>query len=145
MAASVLRARVVAAGMHEKVMIDSAGTSGWHIGQGADKRAAATLTRHGYDDAHVARQLTAHDLADFDLVLVADNSNLADVQDLARTPTEVAKVHLFRTFDPDAPLHPEIPDPYYGPGDGFEEVLRMIEAAADGLVDEIRKQRANDE
>lgn len=126
-------------------MIDSAGTSGWHIGQGADKRAAATLTRHGYDDTHVARQLSPHDLADFDLILVADHSNLADVRDLARTPSEVTKVHLFRAFDPEAPLHPEIPDPYYGPGDGFEVVLHMIEAAADGLVGLLRAQIANEE
>lgn len=134
MAASVLRARLADAGLARLVEVDSAGTGPWHVGKPADRRAAATLQRHGYDASHTARQFRAHDLADFDLVLVADHSNRADVTDLARTPDEVAKIALFRSFDPAAPDDAEIPDPYYGEGDGFERVLTMIEAAANGLI-----------
>lgn len=139
MAAAVLRARLAAASridanLADRVEVSSAGTGSWHVGQGADRRAAATLRRHGYDATHTARQFTRHDLADFDLVLVADHANRSDVIDLARTPDEVTKVAMFRSFDPTQDADAEIPDPYYGDGDGFERVLAMIEAAADGFV-----------
>lgn len=134
MAAAVFRARLADAGLAEAVDVDSAGTGSWHVGKGADTRAAATLRRHDYDDTHTARRLQRHDLADFDLVLVADHSNRSDVGDLARTPEEAAKIVLLRAFDPAAPHDAEVPDPYYGEGDGFERVLVMIEAAADGFV-----------
>lgn len=134
MAAAVFRARFADAGLADAVEIDSAGTGSWHVGNPADSRAAATLDRHGYDTNHTARQLIAHDLADFDLVLVADHANRSDVTDLARTPDEVAKVAMLRSFDPASSDDAEIPDPYYGEGDGFETVLAMIEAAADGFV-----------
>lgn len=144
MAAAVLRDRVTRAGLAERVDVASAGTSGWHVGQGADRRAAATLRRHGYDATHTVRQLTADDLATHDLVLVADRSNLTDANDLARTPTEAARIALFRSFDRCAPAGAEIPDPYYGEGDGFERVLAMIEAAADGLVADLGRLLGSD-
>lgn len=134
MAAAVFRARLADAGLADTVEVDSAGTGSWHVGKGADTRAAATLRRHGYDETHTARQLVRHDLADFDLVLVADHSNRSDVTDLARTPDEAAKVAMLRSFDPDATGDAEIPDPYYGEGDGFEVVLAMIKRSADGFV-----------
>lgn len=138
MAESIFRSRLAAAGLAGAVEVDSAGTAGWHAGGGADRRAAATLRRHGYDDEHTARRFGTHDLADFDLVLVADHSNRSDVTDLARTPDEVAKIAMIRSFDARACEDAEIPDPYYGDGDGFEEVLAMIERAADGFVDAVR-------
>lgn len=142
MAAAVFRARIADAGLAAVVEIDSAGTGGWHVGGPADSRAAATLERHGYDTAHTARQLIAHDLADFDLVLVADHANRSDVTDLARTPDEVAKVAMLRSFDPASSDDAEIPDPYYGEGDGFDKVIGMIEAAADGFVASIQAARS---
>ncbi len=142
MAAAVFRSRLGDAGLDEVVEIGSAGTGGWHVGGPADSRAAATLERHGYDTTHTARQLVAHDLADFDLILVADHANRSDVTDLARTPDQVAKVMMLRSFDPASSNDAEIPDPYYGEGDGFETVLAMIEAAADGFVASVEAARA---
>ncbi len=138
MAAAVFRSRIADAGLSDVVEVDSAGTAGWHVGGPADARAAATLERHGYDTTHTARQLGAHDLADHDLILVADDSNHTDVTDLARTPDEVAKIAMIRSFDPTADADATIPDPYYGDGDGFEQVLGMIERAADGFVAQVR-------
>lgn len=137
MAKSVLRSKVRDAGLEGRIEVDSAGTSGWHVGGPADPRAAQTLSRHGYDPTHTARRFTGHDLVDFDLVLVADHANLHDVTDLARTPDEVARVALLRSFDPSAPAEAEIPDPYHGGERGFEEVLGMIERACDGLLDRL--------
>lgn len=134
MAAAVFRARLAGAGLTDAVEVDSAGTASWHVGKPADSRAVATLARHDYDTAHTARQLVHRDLAEFDLILVADASNHADVTDLARTPDEAAKVVMLRSFDADSSESAEVPDPYYGDGAGFEEVLAMIERAADGFV-----------
>lgn len=134
MAEAVFTRRLADAGLGEAVEVDSAGTAGWHTGKGADERGVAALRSRGYTADHRARQLTRHDLADFDYVLVADHSNRSDVQDLARTPEEAARIHLLRSFDPEAPDDAEIPDPYYGDRDGFDPVLDMIEAAADGFI-----------
>ncbi len=136
-AAAVLRDRIDRAGLTGRVEVDSAGTGAWHVGEPADTRAAAALRRRGYDDTHTARQFHRHDFADFDLILGADASNVANLLDQARTPDEVAKVRLLRSFDPVAPDGAEVPDPYYGAG-GFDEVLDQIEAACDGLVEAIR-------
>lgn len=138
MAGAVFRARLEAAGLNGVVEVDSAGTGSWHVGQSADRRAASVLRRHGYDATHTARQLTRHDIADFDLILVADHSNRSDATDLAHTPDEVAKIAMIRSFDPTAPDDAEIPDPYYGEGDGFERVLGMIERSAAGFVAAVR-------
>lgn len=135
-AAAVLRDRLDKSGLSHRVEVDSAGTGSWHVGGPADPRAAETLRRHGYDDTHTARQFQRHDFADFDLVLAADASNAADLRDLAATPEEVAKVRLLRSFDPASSPDAEVPDPYFGE-DGFDEVLTIIEAASDGLVDQI--------
>lgn len=137
MAAAVLRDRLAQAELADHVEVSSAGTGAWHIGEPADRRAAATLERHGYRSVHAARQLTTDDLATFDLVLVADHANRSDALDLARTPTEAKRIMMFRSFDPAAGPDAEIPDPYYGKGDGFERVLTMIETATDGLVGEL--------
>lgn len=138
MAKTVFRSDLEAADLNGVVEVDSAGTGSWHVGQSADRRAASILRRHGYDATHTARQLTRSDLADFDLILVADHANRSDVIDLARTPGEAAKIAMIRSFDPTAPGDAEIPDPYYGEGDGFERVLGMIERSSAGFVEATR-------
>lgn len=137
MAASVLRARVAEHGLAELVTVTSSGTSGWHVGDPADPRAAATLAAHGYDPSHSARRLTSYDLDENDLVLVADRSNLANTLALLDDQGDTSRVRLMRSFDPDAPTDAEVPDPYYGGDRGFEDVLAMLEAACDGLVGEL--------
>jgi protein-tyrosine phosphatase len=75
------------------------------------------------------------DLAGIDLVLAADRGHLADLRSMTDEPD---KVVLLRSFDPDAD-DDEVPDPYYGPDSGFDEVLAMTVAAAPGIVAEIRR------
>jgi protein-tyrosine phosphatase len=142
MAEAVLRQRLERAGLDGAVVVDSAGTGGWHCGEGADHRAVATLGRHGYPTRHVAKQFGRADFAHRDLVLALDRSNLRDLRRLAPTPDDAAKVRLLRSFDPgaagDGDL--EVPDPYYGGDDGFDTVLAMIEAACDGLVAHLHRE-----
>jgi protein-tyrosine phosphatase len=128
----VLRSKLAGAGLAHRASVASFGTGGWHRGEPMDQRAAATLRQAGYDgSSHRARQITASHLADFDLVLAMDSDNLADLLGLGRPG--MATIALFRDFDPQNP-GADVPDPYYGGLDGFEEVLRMVERTADVLV-----------
>jgi protein-tyrosine phosphatase len=133
MADVVLSARLADAGLAERVEVTSSGTGDWHVGHPMDERAAATLTRAGYDATrHRARQFAADWLEDRDLVLAMDTANLADVR-AAGPATPDGRVRLFRDFDPVGPGG-DVPDPYYGGDAGFEEVLAMVERTADTLV-----------
>ena len=110
------------------VEVRSAGTGDWHIGQPMDGRAAATLQSHGYDPTrHRAQQVGVDWLDRFDLILAMDDANLRDLGGRSD------RVRLFRDFDPAGPG--EVPDPYYGGDEGFEEVLEMAERTATVLAE----------
>ena len=128
MAHVVLEQRLADAGLADLVEVASSGTGGWHVGNPMDARAAATLSAAGYDPTrHRARQFDATWPEAYDLVLVMDQANLADVG--GRT----LRIGLFRDLDPADPGG-EVPDPYYGGADGFEEVLAMVERTSDAIV-----------
>ncbi|NHC21959.1 low molecular weight phosphotyrosine protein phosphatase [Nocardioides sp. IC4_145] len=128
MADVVLSARLEGAGLAGRVRVVSSGTGGWHVGNPMDERAAATLAAAGYDATrHRAQQFAPTWLDEHDLVLAMDRSNLADVGGASE------RVRLFRDLDPVAPGS-EVPDPYYGGDDGFEEVLDMVERTADAIT-----------
>ncbi len=145
MAESVVRQRMEAGGLAEQVVLESAGTGVWHIGEPADARARKTLLSHGYDaEEHVARQFTAESFHDYDLVLVLDRDNFADLNRLAPDEESARKLQMFRAYDEaalDAGLL-DVPDPYYGGLSGFEDVLALIERAADGLVGTLQRELA---
>ena len=135
MADVVLNARLERAGLADAVHVVSAGTGGWHVGGPMDDRAAALLADRGYDATrHRAQRFDPAWLDDMDLVLAMDRDNLSF---LRRMAPEGVEVRLFRSFDPDAPDGAEVPDPYYGEADCFEEVLRLVEAASDGVAKHI--------
>ena len=132
----VLRAAVADAGLSGQVRVSSAGIGDWHVGQGANQRAVRVLRAAGYPEhRHVARMITRTGLEDVDLALAADRGHLRDLQALTDEPD---KVVLLRSFDSDAG-DDEVPDPYYGPDAGFDEVLEMTVAAGPGVVAEIRR------
>lgn len=128
MAHVVLESRLADAGLDDRVEVESSGTGGWHVGNPMDHRAAATLRAADYDPSrHRARQYDATWPEAYDVVLVMDEANLADVG--GRT----SRIGLFRDLDPVDPGG-EVPDPYYGGPDGFEEVLAMVERTSDAIV-----------
>ena len=134
MADVVLTALLAEAGLADRVSVDSFGTGGWHRGDPMDRRANATLRAAGYDGSqHRARQIESDQLADFDLILAMDSANLRDLRSLGATETK-----LFRDFDPGSANYPgpgeDVPDPYYGGVDGFEEVLSMVERTSTEIV-----------
>jgi protein-tyrosine phosphatase len=139
-AESVFRARLTEAGLAPLVEVDSAGTGGWHEGDGADPRAAAVLEAHGYDSTHTARQFQASWFARLDLVIALDAGHLRDLRRLAPTPADAAKVRLLRSYDRAATASGalDVPDPYYGDLTSFEECLEQVEAASEGLLLTVR-------
>lgn len=131
-----MRALLLEAGAEGRVAVDSAGTGSWHVGSAPDERATAAAARRGISLAGAARRVRAEDFDEFDLILAMDSSNLADLRALAAGDEQHAKVRLLREFDPGSERGGDldVPDPYYGAGDGFERVLDMVETACRGLL-----------
>jgi low molecular weight protein-tyrosine phosphatase len=122
-----------------QIEIDSAGTGDWHVGEPPDRRAKAAGKRRGIEITGRARRVVATDFEYFDYVIAMDRLNQSDLVRLAPSASGEAKVALFRSFDPDSPHEAEVPDPYYGEGDGFTTVLDICEAACRGLLRHIRE------
>jgi protein-tyrosine phosphatase len=139
-AEGVMRSLVREAGLEDEFEIDSAGTGGWHVGNPPDARATESARRRGITLAGEARRVTREDFERYDLLLAADRENLAELRALAPNEESRSKVRLLREFDPDSEGAPDldVPDPYYGGPDGFEEVLDQVEAACRGLLEHAR-------
>ncbi|EMP55654.1 protein-tyrosine phosphatase, low molecular weight [Marinobacter santoriniensis NKSG1] len=136
-AEGVFRHLVGQAGLADRIHIDSCGTGNWHVGKSPDARALAAARQRGIDISDLrARQITEQDLDCHDYILVMDRQNLADVKDLwhQNGGTEPA---LFLSFGTSS--HKEVPDPYYGGEEGFEQVLDLIQDAGEGLLNDIRE------
>lgn len=116
--------------------VDSCGTGGWHAGEGPDPRSVQTAAAHGIDISRQrARQLVAGDFKRFPWIVAMDHSNEQVILD--RRPSGVsARVARFTRFA-GAGAPPDVPDPYYGGGDGFEFVYDLLERGADALIDAI--------
>lgn len=121
-------------GLTGKIEVDSAGTGAWHVGNPPDERATETAARRGITMNGAARQVTVSDFEDFDLIVAMDGSNHADLLDLSGG--ENPKVRLLREIGGDDEA--DVPDPYYGGDDGFEEVLDIVERGCRALLEEVR-------
>lgn len=131
--------QVSAAGLTGRVEVDSAGTGAWHVGEPPDTRATAAARGRGYDLSPLrARQVTPGDFDAFDYILAMDRSNLSHLEAM-RPDGFGGHLGLFLDFHP-APPFREVPDPYYGGDQGFEEVLDLIEAAGRGLLNILEQQ-----
>lgn len=136
-AEAVMRARAERAGMADRLLIDSAGTSGYHTGEAPDRRSQRVAGQRGYDlSALRARQVADDDFARFDLILAADRHNLAELE--RRCPAEHQhKLALMLDALPGGAGR-EVPDPYYGGPTGFDHVLDLLEDACDAWLDRLR-------
>lgn len=121
---------------HLQVEIGSAGTHGYHIGRPPDERSVAAALRRGIDlSALRARTVTAEDFLYYDLILAMDEQNLRELH--ARAPAQRrGHIRLLMDYAPHA-WSRAVPDPYYGGPQGFEDVLDLLEEAAEGLLAEL--------
>lgn len=131
-AEGVFRRLVRDAGLDGSIRVDSAGTHDYHVGEPPDERAQRQALRRGYDlSALRARRVTQRDFEDFDLIVAMDRGHLRTLQRLCPRQDR-HKLRLIMEFAPEQGTD-EVPDPYYGDADQFEQVLDMLEAAARGL------------
>lgn len=135
-AEAATREALVDVGIAGQVTLDSAGVGGWHVGNPPDRRMRAAAAEADLHLDGVARQVSAAELGEWDLILAMDRSNLADLRNMASSSQIRDRIRLFREFDADADTD-EVPDPYYGGREGFAEVVAICRAAAAGLADEI--------
>ncbi len=126
-AEAVMAERVARAGLD--VVVSSAGTGGWHVGDNADPRALAALRRGGYSLRHSARQFRPDWFDRHELIVAMDRSNQRDLA--AMRPG--AEVRLLRDWDSQG--RGDVPDPYYGGDDAFAAVLEMAERSSEGLIE----------
>ena len=137
-AEGVFRSLVAESGLDGAITVDSAGLGSWHAGEAPDRRARAAARKRGFDLAgQRARQVKIADFDRFDYLIGMDRQNRTGLMGLCPSGAD-DRVHQFLDFVQGAELA-EIPDPYYGSGDGFERVLDLIEAASRGLLTHIRE------
>ena len=136
-AEGVFRHLIKQENMEDKISIDSAGTHAYHVGNPPDARAQSAALKRNIDlSSQRARRVSSDDFITFDYVIAMDESNKRDL--LSKCPSGYEdRVQLFLAFADNDKT--EVPDPYYGQGRGFEIVLNMVEDAAEGLLNHIRK------
>jgi protein-tyrosine phosphatase len=143
-AEGVMRELVSREGLEGAIAVESAGTGAWHVGSPPDARAAEATRARGVELSGTARQVRAQDFEDFDYLVAMDAENLRALRSLAHGEEERAKVRLLREFDPASAGGAEeagdldVPDPYYGGADGFDEVFELVRAACAGLLEQLR-------
>lgn len=118
--------------------IDSAGTSAYHIGEGANSKSQQIANQHGVKLHSKARRFEQFDLGYFDLIIAMDNENLSNIRQLDSKSEHGNKIMLLREFDP-KPENKEVPDPYYGGVQGFKNVFDIVKRSCENLLDELDK------
>ena len=133
LAQGILEHKVKEAGLDWQV--DSAGTGGWHAGQKPDMRSQEVARKHGINiSGQAARKIRSIDIDEFDLIYCMDSSNYKDVIEMCHNEEEEATVKLIMN-EAEPGKNINIPDPYYGGADGFENVYQMLDKACDAILD----------
>ena len=119
------------------VYVDSAGTGHWHIGKKPDPRSIEVAKKHQLDITDQrARQFSKQDFDDFDYIFVMDNSNKKDILSIARNDSDKEKIHLIlNEIFPNENM--DVPDPYYGGSEGFQNVYRMLDLSCDSIANRL--------
>ena len=140
MAEGVFRRRVKERAGHLRIKIDSAGTHSYHVGSAPDNRAQAAAARRGINiESLSARRVVVEDFERFDYILAMDSDNRYDLEDICPSGYE-ERLHMFMKFARNSGVT-DVPDPYYGGGGGFETVLDLVEDAAEGLLQHLRREK----
>tara|TARA_R110002096_G_scaffold187405_1_gene366715 strand:- start:10874 stop:11311 length:438 start_codon:yes stop_codon:yes gene_type:complete len=125
--------------LSDSFTVDSAGTANYHVGNSPDKRSIAVARKYGLDISNLkGRQFSVSDFNTFDLIYVMDESNFKNVAKLARNDKDISKVKMVLNE-----VYPnqnyDVPDPYYGGDNGFENVYKMLDEACDKIAEDLMK------
>jgi protein-tyrosine phosphatase len=127
-------------GLDNRIACDSAGTSGWHIGDRPDPRTIETAEKHGLRLDHLGRKFVSGDFQRFDYILAMDRQNYADIRSVpGYREYDPERLKLMRDYDDREPGG-DVPDPYYGGMDGFEQVYGILHRSCGRLLDDIVRQ-----
>jgi protein-tyrosine phosphatase len=137
LAEAILQKQIESRNLQNHLLCDSAGTSGYHLGELPDPRTRSQASRQELTLTHLARQVKAADFQRFDYILAMDFSNLQNLKNI-QPPGSTAQLHLLSDFDPEPPEQ-EIPDPYYGEAADFERVYTLLEHSCGKLLDFLAK------
>ena len=121
-------------GVAEEFEVDSCGTSNYNVGDGPDDRTLKNAHRNGVEINHVARQLRRTDLSHYDHILVMDSKNHEQVLSVS-DPAHHGKVRMMRQFDPEG--MGDVPDPYWGTEDDFQEVFEILDRSVSGFIEHL--------
>ena len=134
LAEAIFNHKIQQDGIHVHFEADSCGTGNYHIGSPPDPRTLANARKNGIPINHICRQLTAADLEYYDYVLAMDRSNLNNIRRLPGAEKYADKIALLRDFDP-AAKGLEVPDPYFGGDDGFQEVYEILDRSMQHFIE----------
>jgi len=134
LAEGILKERVRNAALDEQILVDSCGTSKYHIGEQPDKRTVANAKENNINLDHQARQFEKKDFRKFDYILAMDEANLDCIKRLDQTQEFADKLQLMRFFDP-YNKNADVPDPYFGGEDGFQQVYEILDRSVDKLLE----------
>jgi protein-tyrosine phosphatase len=145
MAEGIFQHLVEERGLQSKISCDSAGTSGFHAGEQADERMFSTAEAHHISLTHLSRKLVMDDYAAFNYIISMDDPNLDIILALQKKATQAGihatpKILMMRSFDPEAGEDTDVPDPYYGGMNGFEEVYEILVRANENFLDFLEEQ-----
>jgi protein-tyrosine phosphatase len=136
MAEAIFKHKVRERGLEKSLISDSCGTGNYHIGDQPDPRTIANAKKNKIAIDHCARQLSVDDFDKFDYIMAMDQSNMNNILRLTNSADHKGKVALMRDFDP---LHKgaEVPDPYFGGEDGFQNVFEILDRTLDNFIDHV--------
>lgn len=134
----VMKKLIEDSNLSDKIAVDSAGTHGYHVGCPPDNRAIETAMQNGVDISNLrARRITADDFLEFDLILAMDRGHLEFMQQLQSAESK-AELEMFLNFA-NGINEIDVPDPYYGSGDGFQYVFDLVQNGCDGVLNYIKQ------
>jgi protein-tyrosine phosphatase len=141
LAEGVFKSLVQQEGLQGEIQVSSAGVGGWHVGELPDERMLQTAKNNGILLNSRARQFQPADFQGTDLVLAMDRSNWVTLEQMSPSPEGIEKIRMFRSFDPQAEGNLDVPDPYYGGNQGFDNVFEMVSRTCPEILDFIRKEK----
>lgn len=133
LAEAIFKKRILEIGLNHLVEADSCGTSNYHIGDLSDPRTIANARKNGIGIDHRGRQLSSHDIENYDFIIAMDKSNIQNIVAVEGAKFHANKITLMRSYD-DEPDSDEVPDPYYGSELQFQEVFEILDRSVVAFI-----------